>query len=538
MFIKNIFNLNNLVLVTALSLSGIAAWYSILGLVAIFAAAAIPIIIMGGILEIAKVVTTIWLHKYWNRAGWKLKIYLVPAVVSLALLTSMGIFGFLSKAHMDQSIVSGDAQAKLALYDEKIKTQRDNIELARKALQQMDAQVDARLNRGDSESAAERAVQIRRQQARERQQLQNEIAKAQQEIAKLNELRAPIAAENRKIEAEVGPIKYIAALIYGDNPDNNLLERAVRWVIILIVLVFDPLALMLVIAANTSRNWEKKDIEKNKEEPNNDSITDSIIIKPITESVEQPVQEPIIEPIQEPIQEPIIEQPIKTETHAYLHKGFKHVPGIKNVGPLVYKPEQEEEKKDDNSWQNIILEEPKVEEPKVEEPKVEEPKVEEPKVEEHTIVVDNINSNEPVEINNKTEIVTEGITSLNPVTDLKNGYVIYDEKSFSKEALKELHPNLFSLKADSSNPVNTNFGTEFPKVANKGDVFVRVDILPNKVFKFDGKRWIEINKNLSDAYLTDNEYIKFLIQKIDSGEYDIELLTEVEKQQIQEYLKS
>ena len=117
-----------------------------------------------------------------------------------------------------------------------------------------------------------------------------EKAKAQQEIAKLNELRAPIAAENRKIEAEVGPIKYIAALIYGDNPDNNLLERAVRWVIILIVLVFDPLALMLVIAANTSRNWEKKDIEKNKQEPNNDSITDSIIIKPITESVEQPVQ--------------------------------------------------------------------------------------------------------------------------------------------------------------------------------------------------------------------------------------------------------
>ena len=115
MFIKNIFNLNNLVLVTALSLSAIAAWYSILGLVAIFAAAAIPIIIMGGSLEIAKVVTTVWLHKHWNRTSWQLKLYLVPAVIALAFLTSMGIFGFLSKAHMDQSIVSGDANATLAM---------------------------------------------------------------------------------------------------------------------------------------------------------------------------------------------------------------------------------------------------------------------------------------------------------------------------------------------------------------------------------------------------------------------------------------
>jgi len=160
---KKFLSLSNLTLLTALSLSSVAAYYSIIGLTAIFAGAVIPIIIMGSILEVGKIVTTVWLRKYWNYCSWVLKLYLVPAVVLLALLTSMGIFGFLSKAHMDQGLVSGDSQAKLALYDEKIKTQRDNIELARKALTQMDAQVDQRLSRSDSENAAERAVAMRMQ---------------------------------------------------------------------------------------------------------------------------------------------------------------------------------------------------------------------------------------------------------------------------------------------------------------------------------------------------------------------------------------
>ena len=107
---------SNITLLVALSLSSVAAWYSIIGLTAIFAGAVIPVIIMGGILEIGKITTTVWLRKYWHRAGWLLKLYLVPAVIALALLTSMGIFGFLSKAHMDQGITSGDVQAKLSQY--------------------------------------------------------------------------------------------------------------------------------------------------------------------------------------------------------------------------------------------------------------------------------------------------------------------------------------------------------------------------------------------------------------------------------------
>jgi hypothetical protein len=260
-----------LALLSGLSISAVAIYYSVAGLMAIFAAALIPIMIMGIVLEIGKLAATVWLKQNWQRAPRFLKSYLLIAITALMLLTSMGIFGYLSKAHLDQAVPTGDVAAKVALLDEKIKTERDNIETARTALKQMDAQVDARLSRSDDEKGAERAVQIRRQQQAERGRLQKDIADAQARIAKLNEERAPIAAELRKVEAEVGPIKYIAALIYGDNPDANLLESAVRWVIIVIVLVFDPLAVILLLASQYSFAWFRQQDEESpaKEEIDN-----------------------------------------------------------------------------------------------------------------------------------------------------------------------------------------------------------------------------------------------------------------------------
>ena len=244
-------------LFVALLISSVAAFYSIAGLTAIFAAAFWPIVIMGGVLEIGKIATTVWLHKYWDRVAVQFKLYLVPAIAILMLITSMGIFGFLSKAHLDQAVPAGDISSQVQIFDDKIKTERDNIEGARKALKQMDAQVDEKLSRTTDDRGAERAVQIRRNQSKERTALQNEISSAQKKISSLQEQRAPIASQARKVEAEVGPIKYIAALIYGDNPDANLLEKAVRWVIILIVLVFDPLALVLILAADQTFEWHR-----------------------------------------------------------------------------------------------------------------------------------------------------------------------------------------------------------------------------------------------------------------------------------------
>jgi hypothetical protein len=196
---------------------------------------------MGSVLEAGKLVCASWLYRNWHVTHRALRTYLFASVIVLCLITSMGIFGFLSKAHSDQSLVSGDVQSRIAIYDEKIKTSKDNIEANRKALRQMDEAVDQVMGRSQDEKGADKAVQLRRSQQKERVRLQSEIAAEQKNVAAISEERAPIAAEVRKVEAEVGPIKYIASFIYGDNPDANVLEKAVTWVIIIIVIVFDPL---------------------------------------------------------------------------------------------------------------------------------------------------------------------------------------------------------------------------------------------------------------------------------------------------------
>lgn len=258
-----------LTLITGLAISAVAIYYSVIGLAAIFSAAVIPIVIMGAILEVSKLVSAWWLKANWERAPVLLKSYMLVAVVVLMIITSMGIFGFLSKAHTDQSITSGDVQGRIALYDEKIKIERENIANAQSVIKQMDAAVNGVIATGDQEfkrndgttgvrSAAERSLQIRRSQAKDREALTKQIEASQDRIVKLQEEAAPIRSEVRKVEAEVGPIKYIAKLIYGDNPDNNLLEKAVTWVIITIVFVFDPLAVLLLLASQMSFQWARE----------------------------------------------------------------------------------------------------------------------------------------------------------------------------------------------------------------------------------------------------------------------------------------
>lgn len=342
-----------LLLLTGLIISAVAIYYSVIGLAAIFAAATIPIYIMGGSLEVAKLVCASWLKANWNRAPGFMKAYMSTAIIVLMIITSMGIFGFLSKAHTDQSIVSGDASAKLAIYDEKIKTERENIEANRKALRQMDEAVDQSMARSTTEQGANRAVNIRQQQARERTRLQNEISASQKKIAGLNEERAPIAAENRKIEAEVGPIKYIAKLIYGDNPDQNLLEKSVTWVIIMIVVVFDPLAVIMLLAAQMTFAWRKEDLDKDREEEHPPYYVADVGEKPTQEELADPAPVDKVE---------VDPYKITPETHAYLYKPWvDRVPEQYRVGPQVYKPEPEpapaEETSNDLELWNKMVEE-------------------------------------------------------------------------------------------------------------------------------------------------------------------------------------
>ena len=238
-----------LLFLSALGVSAVAGYFSIVGLMAIFPAAAMSILAMGVVLEIAKLVTASWLYQNWERANLLMKAYFVPAVAILSIITSMGIFGFLSKAHIDQGVESGDATAKIERLDKNIESNSREVERAQRTLDSFDETLD----RYTSLGFVTRGLDARKEQQEEREAMRNIIAKAEAENDKLYDQRSELSAEVRAFEVEVGPIKYIADLIYEDGREN--LEEAVRAVIIMLVLVFDPLAILLVIAANMQLNY-------------------------------------------------------------------------------------------------------------------------------------------------------------------------------------------------------------------------------------------------------------------------------------------
>ena len=469
--------LSYITLAVALSLSVIAAYYSIAGLTAIFAAAVIPIIVMGGILEIGKVVVTLWLHEYWRQCRLLMKLYLVPAVAVLMLITSMGIFGFLSKAHSDQSLVSGDVQAKIAVYDEKIKTSQDNIDVNRKALKQLDEAVDQSMVRSTTETGADKAVAIRRSQAKERTRLLAEIATEQKTISALREERAPIAAEVRKVEAEVGPIKYIAAMVYGDNTDANALEDAVRWVIILLVIVFDPLAIMMLLAATESLKWERQ------------RAFEKLGLAPAVPL--QPEPNPESELVPEP--EPKPEKSL-LEQHPYLTAGFAH---FKNLVPMVWRPQAQPVPQDPSPPGWMFETVTATSEPVVEE-------------------TDEVDEHDP-----KVKAAIKRWKKEHPGETIKN-----QRHLLQRGEITELPWIQYLHETKSS------FGTEFPDHPAKGDSFVRIDRVPSQLFKFNGSRWIEVDKTTTDNYTYDMAYIDHLIELISQGRYDAELLTDAEQLQV------
>ena len=246
-----------LLFMSAFALSSIAAYYAIMGLTAIFSGAATSIIIMGAALEFSKIVVTSWLYRNWKHTSFLLKTYFIISILVLMSLTSMGIFGYLSKAHSDQGIATGDVQAQIQIIDEKIKYQREVINDARTILDQLDQQIAKYTELG----SVTRGVKARQAQKSERDSAYRTIEAAQTQITALNGERFPLAQEARKVEAEVGPIRYVAALIYGDNPDTSALEKAVRIMILMIVGVFDPLAVLMFIAVNQSSTKKTENTE-------------------------------------------------------------------------------------------------------------------------------------------------------------------------------------------------------------------------------------------------------------------------------------
>ena len=492
-----------LMLLIALCLSGVAAFYSIMGLTAIFAAAVMPIVIMGTMLEAAKLIVTVWLHEYWDRCRLLMKVYLVPAVALLMMITSMGIFGFLSKAHLDQAVPAGDISAQVQIFDDKIKTQKDNIEANRRALKQMDDAVDQTMGRTTDDKGAERAVQIRRTQAKERGRLQDEIARAQSTIVKLQEERAPIASQARKVEAEVGPIKYIAALIYGDNPDATLLERAVRWVIIILVIVFDPLAIMMLLAVTESYKWER-------ERRRGENIQESV------DPPKQPIND-ALESARDKITGVWAKWRNKDATPTKDLDGLDSGPdlGVQPAPTVVAPPPPKPVE------YQILDEEELVDYPPT--------YIQNPEFK--------FTPPEP-EVDDDDE---DGITTIerqarqlwkidNPNKTLKEQRRLLDTGKIDRLPWEE-------YLNDPRIVHDVNFGTTLPDTGVKGDIFVVTAALPTRLYKYNGDTWIEVDKTNSDSYAYNHAYIDHLIGKISSGEYDPELLTDSEREQIELRLK-
>ena len=315
-----------LTLLVGLAISVVAAWYSIVGLMAIFAAAKIPIAIMGAVLEVGKLLTASWLYQFWDKTNTLLKSYFTIAVVVLMFITSMGIFGFLSKAHMDQTLTVGDNSLLIERIDRKIDREKVKITDAETVVAQLDKTVQVLIDydriRGESG-----AIAVRESQNDERASLSNIIDQAYSKIDTLSVEKLELDKEQLELEAEVGPIKYIAAFIYGDELDKTLLERAVRWIIITIIFVFDPLAVLLIVAANMTL---KEAVNK----PKKVTITKAADAtkKEWSEiKLEQEVKE---KPKPKPKKEKVPEGFVKTS-----HVGYK-----KKVSPLGFKLNVDPEK--------------------------------------------------------------------------------------------------------------------------------------------------------------------------------------------------
>ena len=244
-----------LTFLSAISISVIAAGYSIIGLATLFAGSAVAIIAMGSALEVGKLVAASWLYHNWRSSIPRLlKTYLFTAIIVLVFITSMGIFGFLSKAHLDQVKPTSSNNIKIELIDKQISQQEKIIERAEGTLDQLDKALDVYIDK----EYVSRGLKERKKQEEERNTLNTAINDASDVIANLTLQKSELKLTQDKIEAEVGPIKYVAELIYGEQAQDNF-DKAVRIVILVLIFVFDPLAVLLLIAANISLNqWRQK----------------------------------------------------------------------------------------------------------------------------------------------------------------------------------------------------------------------------------------------------------------------------------------
>jgi len=243
-------------LATGIVISLVSAWYSILGLMTIFSGAQVPILIMGTVLEAGKVITASWLYRNWKHIPIVMRAYFSAAVIVLMVITSIGIFGYLSSAHVSASIETGDARARVASMDSEIAAGQVAEAAATRQIRQLDAAVDKLIELDQ----VTKSMQLRQQQAKDREALRAEIKRAQDAASALRMERAQEETSIRRAEAEAGPVKYVAEIMYGESSKDSM-DRAVRFIIVLLMFAFDPLAILLIMAASYKTSPENSKLE-------------------------------------------------------------------------------------------------------------------------------------------------------------------------------------------------------------------------------------------------------------------------------------
>ena len=596
-------------LITSLVISAVAIFYSVTGLATIFAASVIPIVIMGSVLEVGKLITAVWLHRNWQKAVWWLKTYLTVAVIILMFITSMGIFGYLSKSHIEQATASDDQIAKIQILDENIvrldtkikrwddeitrlssgdigNTRVDNLinreeDALNKLLNTIDkeksqyrtqattdinaindkltqyrvttdneitsineqlktcfscaderqALTDAKSNLSTKEDKADNSIVVIKQQlsndlrnvangyssqlnpinARINElktqsssktqdidervlTLETSIGTAQLTLSTYREDKSVIESQFRKLEAEVGPVKYIAEFIYDKQADRGMLEEAVRWVIVTIIFVFDPLAVLLLIASQYSFAEHKHNKPKPPTIPptnppkRRDSYKDMVgkTFKGKYNEADAPNCNDNKE-LEKAVQE-------KLALIKDIFKGAQHEEDVADT-KIPVKPKAVKKKKKVTTSNKIVTKTPSKVKRGIMNPTSTKYKVSDKDV----------------------DVITDMIEK---VSD--DSYISYENKMHRKQAFAIMHPEFIT-------DVNTtvDFGVNFPENIPNATLFLRTDFLPVKLFRFNGESWVELHKRLLKESAYSRKYIKHLIEKINEHDYDKVLLDAV-----------
>ena len=635
-------------LLVALSISSIAAWYSIVGLTAIFAAAVFPIILMGAVLEVGKITATVWLHQNWFRAPRFTKWYLSIAVILLMFITSMGIFGFLSKSHIEQTAASDESISLIKSLDANItrsegkvdrwqvtidglnkgdSTRVDNL-VSKEQIVLNELYVKIKNEKDDIRKDADKKIELqnnRLKQAQERKEadikaakdrfeksfgggskydeavkrakelelsvasrVQREIIKIQDKLTKdleavdekykndikaiqdriqklrdqaniktedidkrINELESFIDKEEKKLvewrnkkfeyekdyralEAEVGPIKYIAEFIYGDEADRDLLEEAVRWVIIIIVIVFDPLAIMLVLAATMQIKWIRQDkgigktteAKKKKIEELKMKIDDyTKLLEELEKKMDalhesNETKDADIVKLQNKIDKVLKEKDALEERLNKLIESNKdaHEKQLANLKhKLAERDEALSETKEALKKEQGLVKSLESREPEVVE-----------KIVEKEIMIEDEAKIKAAELE-KAEMEKQVKARDAAIERLNEKYKLVEAQATN---------NALAIKADDDDSVPpASFGSKFPEEPVIGQLFTKTDVFPHTLFKWNDKKWIEVDKEGTSSYLTE-DYIRSLVEKVASGEIELEDLNDAEKSEMTDFLSN